>query len=251
MPPTLASNRRRPDKIFHEPVATKATKIIRAAIMNGEYALGERLVEAALAECYGISRHVVREALQTLEGEGLVVSDPFCGRSVIKPNQKEIEGLFLARVSLESTATALAAYKLVPEQVRQLEDKAYLSDEEPMEYWQLLEWDIAIHRTIWQIADESPITSCLERLIWPYMIANPIQEVTPEAHHAFFEMQLERERAGHPAGHRQIIQAISEQNPAAAREAMITHLATNDTPKYSKETANAFAVAFPIMKVQE
>ena len=40
--------------------------------MNGEYAMGERLVEADVAEKYQISRHVAREALQVLEGAGLV-----------------------------------------------------------------------------------------------------------------------------------------------------------------------------------
>jgi hypothetical protein len=47
---------------------------------------------------------VVREALQVLGGKGLIVNDPYCGQSVIQIDDKETEGLFVVRVSLESVA---------------------------------------------------------------------------------------------------------------------------------------------------
>src|SRR6516225_3989340 len=45
---------------------------VRAAILHGEYAPGQRLIEADLCERYGTSRFIVRAALQDLSAQGLV-----------------------------------------------------------------------------------------------------------------------------------------------------------------------------------
>src|SRR5215471_7653241 len=121
-----ATIKKEPATRKREPLTTKFTRLIRSAIMSGEYALGERLVEWDLAQRYGVSRQVMRVALQTLEGEGLVVSAPFCGRSVIDLAPKQVEGLYLIRISLESTAAALAAYKISESQARRLMQDARL-----------------------------------------------------------------------------------------------------------------------------
>jgi DNA-binding GntR family transcriptional regulator len=52
--------------------AQKAAKQIRRAIVSGAYKPGERLIERALVEQLGISRHPVREALRLLAREGFV-----------------------------------------------------------------------------------------------------------------------------------------------------------------------------------
>ncbi|MCI0622461.1 MAG: GntR family transcriptional regulator [Acidobacteria bacterium] len=231
-------------EIGREPMVTQVTRVIRNAIMNGEYGLGERLIESAIAERYRISRHVVREALQAVEGEGLVVSDAFRGRSVINPSPKEIEGLFLIRVSLESTAAALAAYKVTPEQGRRLMQEARLLSEEPKEYSQLVEWDNAIHRTIWQIADEPNLANYLEKLIWPTLKAGVILEVAPEDQKSLVEMQIKREQADDPGGHGRLLRTICQQNSGAAREAMVSHLIASGNRPYSKETSAAITAAF-------
>ena len=46
---------------------------LRQAIITGEFVPGERLMEIALANRLGVSRTPVREAIRTLELEGLVV----------------------------------------------------------------------------------------------------------------------------------------------------------------------------------
>ena len=45
---------------------------VRTAILRGEYAPGQRLIEADLCDRYGTSRFVVRSALQELSAQGLV-----------------------------------------------------------------------------------------------------------------------------------------------------------------------------------
>ncbi|WP_370639189.1 GntR family transcriptional regulator, partial [Cohnella sp. REN36] len=51
-----------------------AYDFIRSAIIEGDYAPGQRLTEEALAAELHISRTPIREALKRLETEGLIVS---------------------------------------------------------------------------------------------------------------------------------------------------------------------------------
>ena len=60
----------RPSKTIRE----KVYEHLRERILNGNIKAGERLVEADLADRIGTSRTPVREALHTLEREGLVES---------------------------------------------------------------------------------------------------------------------------------------------------------------------------------
>jgi len=57
---------------------------IRAAILDGLYKPGDRLLEAELAEQFHVSRSPVREALQALESEGTLSATPYAG-AVVKP----------------------------------------------------------------------------------------------------------------------------------------------------------------------
>ena len=52
---------------------------IRAAILDGLYKPGERLMEADVAAQFHASRSPVREALQALESEGTLVATPMPG----------------------------------------------------------------------------------------------------------------------------------------------------------------------------
>jgi DNA-binding GntR family transcriptional regulator len=229
-----------------EPLTARFTRVLRSAIMNGEFGLGERLVEMTLAERYNVSRQVVRVALQALEGEGLVVSDAFCGRSVTDLGAKEFEAVFLIRISLECTAAALAAYKITQEQGRQLIESARLLRERPQDFSQLVEWDAAIHRAIWQIADEPLLTAHLEKLIWPFIVSGSRVEIAHSDQESLLLSQIEREQSNHPGGHGPLLQAICHQEPAAARDAVVRHMLSTGTLDYSRETANAFAATFSI-----
>ena len=55
---------------------------IRAAILDGLYRPGDRLMEADLAEKFHVSCSPVREALQALENEGTLVAAPYIGAMV-------------------------------------------------------------------------------------------------------------------------------------------------------------------------
>lgn len=77
---------------------------IRNAILFGRFSVGQRLLEAEIAEQMGVSRVPVREALQQLENEGLVMSHPHRGTVVTTVNEDEVDVLYHLRAELEGFA---------------------------------------------------------------------------------------------------------------------------------------------------
>ncbi|WP_400164446.1 GntR family transcriptional regulator [Brevibacillus sp. TJ4] len=92
-----------------ESIHTQVTNVLRKAIVTGEFKLGEKLSETALAQKLGVSRTPVREALKQLQQEGLVEIIPRVGTCVMKPTEKEIYELFKLKESLEGLAAGLMA----------------------------------------------------------------------------------------------------------------------------------------------
>ncbi len=226
-----------------EPLSSRAARLIRTGIMTGEYRLGEHLVETEIAARYDIRRHVVREALQVLEGEGLVVNDAFCGRSVFNPGPKEIEGLYLLRISLEAAAAALAAYRITPERAQDLRRLASLPETAAPDMAMLLDWDVAIHKEIWSIADQPALFRELERAIRPFMILTPDAFAAHADPPDVLATQAAVEQDEHdPTGHAALLSAICSQDPPRAREAMVAHL--SDSCYHSREMRTLLDVAF-------
>jgi len=80
--------------------------ILRAAIVDGVFAPGHRLLQTELAERFGVSRIPLREAIRTLVGEGLVRSAPGRGNYVAALDLAEIEEIYdLRRLVEPSFAT--------------------------------------------------------------------------------------------------------------------------------------------------
>jgi len=107
-------------------------ELIIEAIDDGDYKPGDRLVEAELAERFGVSRTPIREALQRLETQSFLNRD---GRSlmVASLNHNQVGELYTVRAELEGLATFLAAQHAAPEEIRVLynmieSDREYISD---------------------------------------------------------------------------------------------------------------------------
>jgi DNA-binding GntR family transcriptional regulator len=85
---------------------------IRARIFDGRYQPGDRLVERDLAEMFSASRHPVREALRTLQREGLVESLPSRGLVVSGLSERQVAELFSIREALEVLAVREATVRI-------------------------------------------------------------------------------------------------------------------------------------------
>jgi DNA-binding GntR family transcriptional regulator len=84
---------------------------LREQLLNGEIAPLEHLIEAKIAKEIGTSRTPVREALHSLELEGLIESIPRVGY-VVKPiSEKEVEEICEIRAAIEGLAARWAMEK--------------------------------------------------------------------------------------------------------------------------------------------
>ena len=109
-----------------------AYDLVLEAIDDGEYKPGDRLVEADLADRFGVSRTPIREAFQRLETQGILMRE---GRSLIVAalNHDQMGELYVVRAELEALAARLAAQHAAPEEIKVLfgmieQDTAYLDD---------------------------------------------------------------------------------------------------------------------------
>jgi DNA-binding GntR family transcriptional regulator len=94
--------------------AERAYEQIRAAIVEGRYGRGQRLVEQRIAAEWSLSRTPVREALRRLDAEGLVVIEKHRGAIVRPLATTEVLDLYGLRIQLESYAAGLAAERITP-----------------------------------------------------------------------------------------------------------------------------------------
>lgn len=93
---------------------------LKNAIRKRYIKQGSQLIEETLAEKLGVSRTPVRSSIKQLEAEGLVYTVRNRGAFVITPTFEEIEETFYVRVQLEKAAAKLAAERITPTQIKQL-----------------------------------------------------------------------------------------------------------------------------------
>jgi DNA-binding GntR family transcriptional regulator len=94
-----------------EPVVTESTPSIiarklRSAITAGHVAPGARLGEAELARELGVSRGPLREAMQRLTQEGLLVSIRNRGLFVVELTPEDVTDVYNVRTAVERAAVA-------------------------------------------------------------------------------------------------------------------------------------------------
>lgn len=82
---------------------------IRDLVLRGEFAAGERLTEAELAERLAVSRTPVRAALQKLEEEGLLEAVQPSGYTVRSFSEHDLDDAIEVRGTMEALAARLAA----------------------------------------------------------------------------------------------------------------------------------------------
>lgn len=92
------------------PEATSPYLRLREEIVSGVVPRGKPVVESIISERFGVSRTPIREALQRLETDGLVIRS---GRSyrVREATPAEILDIYEVRIALEATAARSAAQR--------------------------------------------------------------------------------------------------------------------------------------------
>jgi DNA-binding GntR family transcriptional regulator len=102
---------------LHEQAATR----LRLLIVRGDLAPGQQLLEDGLSDALGVSRTPLREALKQLASEGLVELRLNRSAIVAPLRRDELTELFEALSGIERCAAELAATRMGPRDLEQLE----------------------------------------------------------------------------------------------------------------------------------
>lgn len=90
--------------IQQDTTPTVIARLLRDAIAAGRFAPGEQLLETALAQSLGVSRGPLREAMQRLTQEGLLISHRNRGLFVMELDESTVRDTYLARAAVERAA---------------------------------------------------------------------------------------------------------------------------------------------------
>ena len=187
---------------------------LRQAILAGDMAPGQRLVEEELAGMLGVTRASLRAALFDLTSEGLVERIPNRGARVRVVTLGEAVAITECRMTLEGLCAAKAAERVTEAEaarLRQLgeELERSVADGEPMKYSVL---NHELHRLVREISGQTVAAGLLERLNGQLV-----------RHQFQLSLRPGRPQASLPE-HLAIIDAITAGRPAEAEKATRRHL---------------------------
>jgi DNA-binding GntR family transcriptional regulator len=202
------------EAVTGEPGRRLAGEQLRQAILAGDMAPGQRLVEEELAGVLGVTRASVRAALFDLAAEGLVERIPNRGARVRVITVDEAVAITECRMALEGLCAAKAAERVSERQAARLrllgeEMERSVAEGEPLKYSAL---NNELHGLIREISGQTVAAGLLERLNGQLV-----------RHKYQLSLRPGRPQASLPE-HLAIISAIAGRRPAEAEEAARRHL---------------------------
>ncbi|MGK7943307.1 MAG: GntR family transcriptional regulator [Microcystaceae cyanobacterium] len=144
---------------------------LHRAILSGEFTPGMRLIETQLSQKLQVSRTPIREALQQLQQENLVVSGENNVLQVVQFSIKDAGQLYDCRAALEKLAVAEACKTISPEKLdnlgKMLEQSQQLSQDISLSQFnqvEMLDLDYCFHRLIAESSGNLWLCSFLDNL---------------------------------------------------------------------------------------
>jgi DNA-binding GntR family transcriptional regulator len=193
---------------------TVVVEEVRAAILQGEYAPNQRLIETDLCERFSTSRFIARAALQELSAQGLVEFQRNRGARVrdisldeaieITQVRKLLEGLQAARAAERITRADAASLRTIVKDMR-----AAVGSAEPLRYSDL---NAKLHAAIRDIAAHQTSARLLRQL----------RDQT--VRHSFSLSLVPGRALVSLPQHEAIVGAVTARDPLAAEQAMHEHL---------------------------
>ncbi|WP_416351240.1 GntR family transcriptional regulator [Celeribacter halophilus] len=193
--------------------STRVAESLAMAIHEHRLSPGMKLSEDEVGEIYGVSRTVVRAALQQLAHDRLVELKRNRGAFVAQPSVKEAREVFEARALLEPRTAKSAAERATPEDIKVLQNHIDEEHEalEAGDTGRALNLSGMFHIEIARIADQTTIADFITQLVSrsSLIIALYWQRRTAlcESH-----------------AHDALIKALARHDGAAAEELMQHHL---------------------------
>lgn len=192
---------------------------VRKMILTGELRSGDKLLEGRLAGQLGVSRTPVREALNRLGSEGLVVMERYRRSVVAGFSHDDVAEIFRLRAILEGHAAGRAATRLEASDLARLEtlEARMEADFERLGWHRHLEGFDASNAEFHMIIARAARSPRLERILASSL------ELPASIFNHYSEPVEQRTRRTH-AQHREILSALRARNAEWAEAAMRTHL---------------------------
>lgn len=141
---------------------------LRGAILSGNLPAGSSLIEADLAERFGVSRGPVRDAFRELAREGLVVDLPRRGTVVATMTSADIREVYAVREGLEGVAARLAIGRSSDEQIERIAihvDRMEEAWDRGAEYAESLAEDLGFHRGLVALSGNERLSAAYEQML--------------------------------------------------------------------------------------
>jgi DNA-binding GntR family transcriptional regulator len=193
---------------------TTVVEEVRTAILQGEYAPNQRLIETDLCERFSTSRFIARAALQELSAQGLVEFQRNRGARVrdisldeaieITQVRKLLEGLQAARAAERITRAEAASLRGIVKDMR-----TAVASAEPLRYSDL---NAQLHAAVRDIAAHQTSARLLRQL----------RDQT--VRHSFSLSLVPGRALVSLPQHEAIVAAVTARDPVAAEQAMHEHL---------------------------
>ena len=196
-------------------LAEWVTTILREAILNGQFHLGEKLDQNGIAEELEVSRTPVREAIRKLESEGLVEVRPHRGAFIATVSRQDIRDIYEIRGLLEPEVVRQITPR-IPEPVLDELDRSLAKTQTQFDAGDVsehFESDIYFHDTVLGFVENSLLKGILDALQNRISIIRRFANSKPGPH----LVESLRE-------HRAVLQSIRQRDPERAAELMRYHL---------------------------
>lgn len=95
------------DTIKYKSLGIITAEKIRDAIIEGRLAPGTRITESEIADRFGVSRVVIREAFSSLEQEGLLEKERNKCTRIVEFSKKDVKEIFDLRIAIEVAAASI------------------------------------------------------------------------------------------------------------------------------------------------
>lgn len=168
----------------------RVTEEIRRKLADGEFAPGQRLSEAALAEQLQISRNTLREAFRLLSKEGLLTHSPNRGVSVAVPDMASIIDIYRVRRLIECQALA-QAYPRHPAKKRLREAVETAMRARDAGDWRAVgSANMAFHMAIVELADSERLNTMFAHLLAELRLAFGLLQDPEFLHAPYVDMNV-------------------------------------------------------------
>jgi DNA-binding GntR family transcriptional regulator len=140
---------------------------LRKAILSNQFEPDERLGEQFLAKTLGVSRGPIREALNQLEYEGLVIIRRNRGAFVARLSREDVDEVYSLRLALEKLALRLAIQNASASDLGEMQATintmaSYL--ERGLTEQEGTELDVRFHDILYRSANHKRLYDCWENL---------------------------------------------------------------------------------------